>query len=394
MPPLLTAGFRPFFLAAATWAALAMAAWLPLLAGEHGPAEPLRSAELAHPRDAVRFHHGRGRRLPADRDSRTGPTAPRSAGTPLAVLVGLWLLGRFACLLSALFPAGWWSPPTSHSPSRWRSSPRVNCSPRETGAIIRCWCRWSCWRSPICSRICSVDVAIPSGSAGVSASRVVIVLISVIGGRIVPAFTRNWLTARGNAPVPPTPDMLDRIALGTLIAGMIAWTFLPDWQPVGVLLLAAAALNLVRLARWRGVATFEEPLLLILHVGYLWLVVGRRSARAVADQRRRPGRRRGPRADRRRDGHHDPRGHDPRHARSHRPRAACRRDDGGDLCAGERCGACCASPRPGRSRGRWTARRSAAPGMGRRLRTVRRRVRSDAVGARGDDAAILRRQQR
>jgi uncharacterized protein involved in response to NO len=41
-----------------------------------------------------------------------------------------------------------------------------------------------------------------------------------------------------------------------------------------VLLLIAAALNLGRLARWRGVATIDEPLLLVLHVGYLWLVVG------------------------------------------------------------------------------------------------------------------------
>ena len=55
---------------------------------------------------------------------------------------------------------------------------------------------------------------------------------------------------------------------------MIAWTFLPDWPPVGVLLLIAAALNLVRLARWRGIATLEEPLLLVLHIGYLWLVIG------------------------------------------------------------------------------------------------------------------------
>ena len=55
---------------------------------------------------------------------------------------------------------------------------------------------------------------------------------------------------------------------------MLGWVFLPDWRPLGVLLLVAAALNLARLARWRGVATLEEPLLLVLHVGYLWLVVG------------------------------------------------------------------------------------------------------------------------
>jgi uncharacterized protein involved in response to NO len=55
---------------------------------------------------------------------------------------------------------------------------------------------------------------------------------------------------------------------------MIAWAFLPDQQPVGALLLLAAALNLIRLGRWRGVATFGETLLLVLHVGYLWLVIG------------------------------------------------------------------------------------------------------------------------
>ena len=62
--------------------------------------------------------------------------------------------------------------------------------------------------------------------------------------------------------------------MARLHRGMIGWTFLPDWPPVGVLLLVAAALNLARLARWRGIATLEEPLLLVLHVGYLWLVIG------------------------------------------------------------------------------------------------------------------------
>ena len=76
------------------------------------------------------------------------------------------------------------------------------------------------------------------------------------------------------SPVPPAADMLDRIALGGLHASLIGWTFLPDWRAVGALLLLAAALNLARLVRWRGVATLDEPLLLVLHVGYLWLVVG------------------------------------------------------------------------------------------------------------------------
>jgi uncharacterized protein involved in response to NO len=68
--------------------------------------------------------------------------------------------------------------------------------------------------------------------------------------------------------------VLDRVALGTLHVGLIAWTFLPDWQPIGILLVIAGALHAARLGSWRGAATHAEPLLLILHVGYLWLVAG------------------------------------------------------------------------------------------------------------------------
>jgi uncharacterized protein involved in response to NO len=43
---------------------------------------------------------------------------------------------------------------------------------------------------------------------------------------------------------------------------------------MGIVLLAAAGLNAARLVRWRGVATLPEPMLLVLHVGLLWLVAG------------------------------------------------------------------------------------------------------------------------
>jgi uncharacterized protein involved in response to NO len=120
----------------------------------------------------------------------------------------------------------------------------------------------------------ALGVAIPIGLGWRLGVAAMIALISVIGGRIVPAFTRNWLATRGISPVPPSSGLLDCIALGTLLVGMIAWTFLPDWRPVGVLLLVAAVLHAARLGRWCGLATLPEPVLLILHVGYLWLVAG------------------------------------------------------------------------------------------------------------------------
>ena len=274
MPPLLTAGFRPFFLAAATWSVLAMAAWLPLLGGD---------IELPSRFDPLAWHIHEmlfgfimaavgGFLLTAIPNwTNRAPVA----GTPLAVLVGLWLLGRLACLTSALMP-GWLAIAADlafpvmleiiaarelFAAGNRRNYPLL--APVLVLAIAN-----------LLTHLQSLDFALPIGLGWRLGIAVVIMLISVIGGRIVPAFTRSWLNARGVASVPPPADMLDRIALGTLHIGMIAWTFLPEQGPVGVLLLVGAVLNLARLARWRGVATLEEPLLLILHVGYLWLVAG------------------------------------------------------------------------------------------------------------------------
>jgi uncharacterized protein involved in response to NO len=72
----------------------------------------------------------------------------------------------------------------------------------------------------------------------------------------------------------PIPEKPDQTALGILHVGMFAWVFFPAFQPVGMLLLLCAALNLWRLLRWRGGATAAEPLLLVVHLGYGWLVLG------------------------------------------------------------------------------------------------------------------------
>ena len=40
------------------------------------------------------------------------------------------------------------------------------------------------------------------------------------------------------------------------------------------MLAAAAALQAVRWARWKGYRTFADPLVLILHVGYVWVPIG------------------------------------------------------------------------------------------------------------------------
>jgi uncharacterized protein involved in response to NO len=100
------------------------------------------------------------------------------------------------------------------------------------------------------------------------------VLISAIAGRIVPAFTRNWLSKRGSSDLPQPSGWIDRAALASLHTGLVGWAFLPENGFFGALLICGGALNLWRLLRWRGEATLPEPLLAVLHLGYAWLAIG------------------------------------------------------------------------------------------------------------------------
>jgi uncharacterized protein involved in response to NO len=96
-------------------------------------------------------------------------------------------------------------------------------------------------------------------------------MIALMGGRIVPSFTRNWLVRTGRSSLPASFGRLDRAALALTGAAAVAWVPLPDHAVTGALLLAAGVLLAARLARWRGVRTWREPIVFVLHLGYLWL---------------------------------------------------------------------------------------------------------------------------
>jgi len=196
-------------------------------------------------------------------------------GRPLAFLAGLWLLGRIVCLVSAYIPS-------------WLV---IGCDLSFSVALVAVAVREIVagrnWRNlrmvaPVIVLIIANllmhlqanGVAVPVGLGWRLGLAAVIVLISAVAGRIVPSFTRNWLAKRPGSALPATHGWIDRAALGILHTGLFAWAFIPEFHVVGLLLLLGAALNLLRLLRWRGGAVAAEPLLLVLHVGYAWLVLG------------------------------------------------------------------------------------------------------------------------
>jgi uncharacterized protein involved in response to NO len=98
-------------------------------------------------------------------------------------------------------------------------------------------------------------------------------LVALVGGRVTPSFTRNWMARTGLAPLPAPMDHLDRLALAVTAIALVGWIVAPDQTPVGAGLLTAGVLLVARLLRWHGYRAAREPIVLILHLGYLWLAV-------------------------------------------------------------------------------------------------------------------------
>jgi uncharacterized protein involved in response to NO len=102
----------------------------------------------------------------------------------------------------------------------------------------------------------------------------VLLLITVIGGRIVPNFTANWLRAHGQEKLPVNHALTDRVTIVLSVVAGISISIAPTVGATGVIACAAALAHGVRLSRWQGLATTREPLLFVMHVAYLWLPVG------------------------------------------------------------------------------------------------------------------------
>ena len=102
----------------------------------------------------------------------------------------------------------------------------------------------------------------------------VIALILLIGGRIVPSFTNNWLTRNNPGRLPVPFARFDMAAIAASAAALLAWIAAPAHAASGALLLMAGILQAVRLARWAGERTIADRLVLVLHVGYAFVPLG------------------------------------------------------------------------------------------------------------------------
>jgi uncharacterized protein involved in response to NO len=99
-------------------------------------------------------------------------------------------------------------------------------------------------------------------------------LISLIGGRIIPSFTRNWLAQRKSHNLPTPFGRGDTIVLGLTLAALAIWIIEPDHRATAFACAAVAVAHTWRLSRWSGHLTRAEPLVWVLHAGYAFVPMG------------------------------------------------------------------------------------------------------------------------
>ncbi len=258
------------FLAAAVWAALSQAIWLGTLVG--GVALPTGFDPVAWHIHEMMFGFVvatiAGFMLTAI-PNWTGRLPVR--GVPLLLLVTAWLAGRFAIAASGLIGTG---PALALDISflgmflvivtrelvagrNWRNLPMAAALAVLTASNFGMHAEVAGW----------FDLG---GASWRLALAVVVFLISLVGGRIIPSFTRNWLAKNTRSSAPAAFGPVDWLAHGTTAAALATWTFAPDLPATGAALLAAGVLQGARLLRWRGLRARAEALVLVLHVAYVW----------------------------------------------------------------------------------------------------------------------------
>ncbi|MER9722657.1 MULTISPECIES: NnrS family protein [unclassified Mesorhizobium] len=272
-PALLSYGFRPFFLLGSLYAALSVLLWLPIYAGE------LDAHSAFVPVD-WHIHEMLFGYLPAIVTGFLLTAIPNWTGRlpvqglPLLALVVLWLAGRAAVFFSADIG--------------WQAAALIDGSflLAVSAAAAREIVAGRNWRNlkvllPLVVLACANGAfhieAHLEGTSDISrrlGMAAAIMLISLIGGRIIPNFTRNWLARENPGRLPAPFDRFDIASVAISAIALGAWTFAPGNSASGMLMAVAAICQAWRLSRWAGERTLRDPLVLILHLAYAFVPVG------------------------------------------------------------------------------------------------------------------------
>lgn len=271
-PAWLQMGFRPFFLAAALHAAIAVPWWL------HAMTAPAAAAPGDWPPAWWHAHEMlfgftlaviAGFLLTAVRNWTGRDTAH---GGALAGLLALWAAGRAAMAAQAVLPPLAVALAELAFPAvliAVLARPVVATRNwRNLGVVGVLTVLFGC-DALVHARFAAGDAA-GARAALLAAVHFVVLLNVVVGGRVIGMFT--WVaTGRGKARRAPA---LDAAAIGASAATALAVVFAAPDALLAACAGFAAVANLLRLATWFARGVLHIPMVLILHVGYAWIAIG------------------------------------------------------------------------------------------------------------------------
>jgi uncharacterized protein involved in response to NO len=273
LPPILRAGFRPFFFLGPMWAIVVVALWVQALAG---------SIELPTHFDPLAWHRHEmlfgfvgaviaGFLLTAI-PNWTGRLP--IAGWRLATLVLMWIAARAAILFSGTI-GGWTA---LFIEAAFLLTLAGSCAREVMIAKNR--------NVPVVGVVILLSIAaiidhlealgfIATDQLGWRGGMaLILVLVTLIGGRIIPSFTANWLIKQGQDRLPGQATTFDHVTIAITAVALGCWALQIKPSLTAALLFAAGLFQVMRLARWGGHRTMAEPLVLILHLAYAWLPIG------------------------------------------------------------------------------------------------------------------------
>ena len=272
-PPILSYGFRPLFLLAALQAGLWVLLWLGFVTGRVEVATGFTPVDW-HVHEMLFGYQAAaiGGFLLTAIPNWTGRLPLQ--GMPLLVLVIAWLAGRIAISFSAVIG--------------WQLAMAIDALflLLLAAAAAREIIAGRNWRNlavvALVTLLLAANLAFHvearlSSEAFVArrfAIALVVMLLTLIAGRIVPSFTRNWLAQQSQGRLPVPFGRFDKIVLALTAPSLILWVVRPSGAETGAALGLVALLHMVRLARWAGERCWRNPLLVILHVGYLFVPLG------------------------------------------------------------------------------------------------------------------------
>jgi uncharacterized protein involved in response to NO len=272
-PALFSYGFRPFFLFGAIYAGLAAAFWVLVYFGD------ATVPTAFTPRD-WHIHELLYGYVPAVVTGFLLTAIPNWTGRlplqgkPLITLLAAWFAGRIAVTFSAVI--GW-------LPAALIDGGFLLLVAAAAAREIMAGSNWGNLKVIVLiGLLASGNVAFHleahfAGGADYSTRlglAAVTMLITLIGGRIVPSFTHSWLARENPGRLPATFGRFDMIVVAASAAALLIWVARHDMPTTGFSLIVAGLLQLIRLSRWTGHRTWREPLVLILHVGYAFVPIG------------------------------------------------------------------------------------------------------------------------